>query len=71
MRVIIERQPAPFGGTMPKASKELLECSLGELKEAYRLALLEKMEYLPESVFHTLVDEDMRAITKYLKIRKK
>ena len=71
MRVTIERQPAPFGGTIPKHMKELSECSFYELKEAYRLAMMEKMEYHPESGFQPLVDEDMRAITEQIKKRKK
>jgi hypothetical protein len=73
MRVTIERQPVPppFTGTMPKVRKELFKCSFDELKEAYRLAMLEKMEYHPESAFQSLVDEEMRAITEQLKRRKK
>lgn len=67
--ITIEREalPAPFTGTRPKVRKELLECTLTELKAAYACAMIEKNEYHTESVFQPLVNEEMILITDRLK----
>jgi hypothetical protein len=56
---------------MPKVSKELLDCTVDELKAAYACSMVEKAEYHQESVFQPLVDADMRLITERLKYLRK
>lgn len=62
-----EAQSPPFKGTMPKVRKELLSCSLDELKAAHACCMAEKAEYNQESAFQPLVDAEMRLITERLK----